>query len=60
VDYLERSAALYGERTEALYELGASLEALGRHREALEALEKVLAQEPAHARAREARERLRG
>ncbi len=59
VDYLERSAALYGERTEALYELGASLEAQGRHSEALEALEKVLAQEPAHARAREARERLR-
>jgi tetratricopeptide (TPR) repeat protein len=59
VDYLERSAALYGERTEALYELGASLEALGRLGEAREAFEKVLAREPAHARASEARERLR-
>jgi tetratricopeptide (TPR) repeat protein len=58
VDYLERSAALYGERTEALLELGASLEALGRHSEALTAFEKVLAREPAHARAREAQERL--
>jgi hypothetical protein len=59
VDYLERSTALYGERTEALYELGVSLEALGRHSEAREAFEKVLAREPAHARAREAQERLR-
>jgi len=30
VDYLKRSEALYGERTEALYELRLSLEALGR------------------------------
>ncbi|MBN1203938.1 MAG: tetratricopeptide repeat protein [Myxococcaceae bacterium] len=58
VDYLERSTALYGERTEARYELGASLEALGRRAEALESFEQVLAREPTHARAREARERL--
>jgi hypothetical protein len=46
VDYLERSTALYGERKEALHELGVSLEALGRHNEAREAFEKALAREP--------------